>query len=42
MRWNLGYRHKPAAYELARRAGVVKVVRGLGYGAGRRSTSNGT
>jgi hypothetical protein len=29
MRWNFGYRHKPAAYELARRVGIVKVVRQL-------------
>ena len=29
MRWNFGYRHKPAAYELARRAGIVKAVRQL-------------
>lgn len=42
VRWNLGYRHKPAAYELARRAGLVRVVRQLGYGAGRRSTSSET
>ena len=32
MRWNLGYRHKPAAYDLARRTGLVRVVRELGYG----------
>jgi hypothetical protein len=37
MRWNLGYRHKPAAYELARRTGLVRAVRELGYGQGRRS-----
>jgi hypothetical protein len=32
IRWNLGYRHKPAAYELAQQAGLVKLVRRLGYG----------
>lgn len=32
LRWDFGYRHKPAAYELARRVGLVKVVRELGYG----------
>lgn len=37
IRWNLGYRHKPAAYELARRSGLVSAVRGLGYGGGRKS-----
>lgn len=37
MRWNLGYRHKPAAYDLARRTGLVTLVRELGYGGGRRS-----
>ena len=35
VRWNLGYRHKPAAYELARRTGLVGAVRKLGYGNGR-------
>jgi hypothetical protein len=37
IRWNLGYRHKPAAYELARRTGLVRAVRELGYGGGNRS-----
>jgi hypothetical protein len=39
IRWNLGYRHKPAAYELARRSGLVKVVRELGYGGGAKSAA---
>jgi hypothetical protein len=37
MRWNLGYRHIPAAYDLARRTGLVTLVRELGYGGDRRS-----
>jgi hypothetical protein len=37
IRWNVGYRHKPAAYELARRTGLVRAVRELGYGGGDRS-----
>jgi hypothetical protein len=37
IRWNFGYRHKPAAYELARRTGLVRAVRKLGYGGGNRS-----
>jgi galactosyl transferase GMA12/MNN10 family len=40
-RWDLGYRHKPAAYELARRSGLVKLVRGLGYGSGARPPAQG-
>jgi hypothetical protein len=35
LRWNFGYRHKPTAYDLARRTGIVNVVRRLGYGSGR-------
>jgi hypothetical protein len=37
MRWNLGYRHKPAAYDLARRTGLVRAVRQLGNGGGDRT-----
>jgi hypothetical protein len=32
LRWNLAYRHKPAAYDLAQRTGLVTAVRRLGYG----------
>jgi hypothetical protein len=39
LRWNLAYRHKPAAYDLARRTGLVGVARELGYGSGARSSS---
>ena len=35
LRWNLGDRHRPAAYDLARRTGLVGAVRRLGYGSGR-------
>jgi galactosyl transferase GMA12/MNN10 family len=39
-RWNLGYRHIPAAYDLARRTGLVKLVREFGYGGGSRSDAS--
>lgn len=42
IRWNLGYRHKPAAYELARRAGLVRIVRELGYGGNAKSSTRGS
>jgi len=38
MRWNLAYRHKSAAYDLARRTGLVKAVQALGYGGKSRYT----